>query len=126
MKAGDVMKQIKQFMLPLIVYLLIVGVVYFIILFVNEYTGDVEYTMQELHGIIVAYEDDENGPIVIVRDVENGELKKFQFVGGVSEEVYGRDLKNIIENKEYDILLEIYYTVKGSEIVHIVDMAIIR
>lgn len=101
------------------------NVVYFIILFVNEYTGNVEYTMQELRGIIVAYEDDENGPIVIVRDIESGELKKIQFVDGVSEEVYGRELKSIIENKQYDSRLEIYYTEELSEIAHIVDMAII-
>ena len=119
------MKQVKQFLFPLIIYLLIVCFLYFVSVFFEVNRREVSYNIKEMNGTIVAYEDNENGIIVVVRDLQSEKLKRFQFLGGVSEEVYGKELKNIIENRQYDIVLQINYTEEVKEPAYIVDMAML-
>ena len=118
------MKQAKWFWVSLLV-LIIAGIAYLLIVYINPDKNINENTVWSLDGVIVAYEEDDNGPIIVVRDLENGKLKYLQFVGGVTEDVYGTELKNTIENKLYDVTLQVYYIQETNSSVHTIEMAYI-
>lgn len=120
------MRRLKYLLFPAMVCLVIAGAVYLQVRDFNEMEQKLDYYMEEkLNGIIVDYDEDEKGPIVVLKDLQSEKLFSFQFVNGVSEEIYGTELKNVIEQKQYDVELLVYYKVAENDSVYEVSMAYI-
>lgn len=101
------MKQIRMFFLALIIYLFIAGIIVWILNI--DWDGPNPHVyMRSMQGVVVAYEEDENGLVIVLRNSETEKLEWFQLV---EDSVCTQDVKYIIENRIYgdDVISISYY-----------------
>lgn len=103
------MKQVEVFLKALIIYFGIVGSI--VLLLSNTGDGDEQdMYMKSMQGVIVAYESDEDGIVLVLKNTETDEVERFQVL---DDSICLEEVKYLIENRVCgDDVISISYYMK--------------
>lgn len=102
-------KQVEVFLKALIIYLGIVGSIVWLVS-INWDGGEQDIYMKSMQGVIVAYESDKDGIVLVLKNTETDEVERFQVL---DDSVCLEEVKYIIENRICgDDVISISYCMK--------------